>query len=1230
MKVNVIELVKVKSARGISLALCCALAWSAGGETNVWTSTSGGDWTNTANWASPQLLGEAFFADFSAITDSEAEISVPDNTKVLGLRFAPAVVAEGATNACRFVCDTSSTISAFFSFYATNGIQPEIVVSTNATVHIAGHIGGGNATYVDCSGGGRIEIAGNGNGADATLWAHDVCLAPQTQHSMNEVSLRMFPEAVLDLSSDVYLRWFMLNDENSFNPILLNGHVFSHTRGSYDFSIDVDLFANAGTLCSKSGHTVTLTANQSAALNYRLADGDIAFDAPYVPLVACLFDDADNIGKNDGSLADLVTGAGTPVLETDATRGSVLYLDGSTKLIGSENGNLSGLPTGSGDYTIALWLKMASGNPKKGGILFWGTWNKGAQSTVFRCAQDKATGNFMYSHYGSDFQVTQATDAFDGEWHHVAIVRESGTETFYLDGAAVESKTLTADIKEGSFNLGYGQSAYFNGWIDNLVIVPRAVPAGRIAKLQTAEGIAEGIAEAGVIASPNAQAVVEVEDTGTLWLNGAQTLGALAGNGMAGAVNMDGDMTLGGLGYTTNTVYHADITGTGALVKCGSDYGLTLSGTASYTGSTRVAEGRLAVRSATPVTRQASGLVAEWLFEDPNEPGRDTSGNGFSLAVTGEASDATVVEDATRGKVLAVDSTTGSRFMSGSTYPVTFPNGDAAYSVSLWFKTADDTPANAVLCYWGDCTGDMHSHASVIRLDGTSGLVFSTWGNNHSTNDRNYHDGAWHHVVAVYTGGTSGERHFYVDGTRLANGSNVTLSIDTDGYPFYLAGRMRGGNNISFKGWLDDVRFYSFAMTDDEAAAEYEGSSILTHNGVVEITPESLPTPVVKFTFEDSDSPYASSGGTADMALEAVGDVSVTNDDQRAGKVLCLPSSGMNYLQATTIPDALPAGSESITISLWASPATLELGKGPDGSECMFYYGDPTKSGKFHLFGNNGRFLRYTLSGDKYMLHSPRNYTAARRWHHYVLVYDSSNGNAVDCYIDGVQVADSSAGSVDIVPRFFYIGRKTSSSTVSFKGMIDDVAVYDTAFTAEQAALLYREESGKDYSAVLPGDTDVSVSSGAVFAVEDSTDLSVRSLSGAGEVDLSGASTLTLSAVTAGEFTGTWSGAGEVALAEGAVVSVDGAGTGLPALTAPGVLTLPAAGTLAISGTASSVQPGTYVLATGASVTAPDGLDGWTCTVDGSASEVVKAEFSVSDGAFKVRLGKSGFMLIVR
>ena len=158
----------------------------------------------------------------------------------------------------------------------------------------------------------------------------------------------------------------------------------------------------------------------------------------------------------------------------DAERGRVLYLDGQSALAGpGVDGALDGMPLGDAAYTVAFWMKKDAACTRNGGLLFWGKWEEHRRCTVLRVGQDKAGRAFMLSHYGMDMEVTaaEAFAALDGAWHHVAIQHAANgkTDALYVDGQKVQTKVFadTNDIQSGPFNLGWGQTGGFAGWIDD-------------------------------------------------------------------------------------------------------------------------------------------------------------------------------------------------------------------------------------------------------------------------------------------------------------------------------------------------------------------------------------------------------------------------------------------------------------------------------------------------------------------------------------------------------------------------------------------------------------------------------------------------------------------------------------------------------------------------------------------------------------------------------------------
>ena len=72
--------------------------------------------------------------------------------------------------------------------------------------------------------------------------------------------------------------------------------------------------------------------------------------------------------------------------------------------------------------------------------------------------------------------MLSSTAINDNEWNHVALVRNSGTATLYLNGTSVysQSTTVTLNTSTGAFgigSLGAYTSDRFKGWISNFRLV---------------------------------------------------------------------------------------------------------------------------------------------------------------------------------------------------------------------------------------------------------------------------------------------------------------------------------------------------------------------------------------------------------------------------------------------------------------------------------------------------------------------------------------------------------------------------------------------------------------------------------------------------------------------------------------------------------------------------------------------------------------------------------------
>ena len=69
----------------------------------------------------------------------------------------------------------------------------------------------------------------------------------------------------------------------------------------------------------------------------------------------------------------------------------------------------------------------------------------------------------------------------------------------------------------------------------------------------------------------------------------------------------------------------------------------------------------------------------------------------------------------------------------------------------------------------------------------------------------------WHHIVGVKDGGTL---NLYVDGIRVATGTDTTTLNTSNSNPLYLGSL--GNTNPRFRGQIDDLRIYNYALTPQQ------------------------------------------------------------------------------------------------------------------------------------------------------------------------------------------------------------------------------------------------------------------------------------------------------------------------------------------------------------------------------------------------------------------------------
>jgi hypothetical protein len=177
--------------------------------------------------------------------------------------------------------------------------------------------------------------------------------------------------------------------------------------------------------------------------------------------------------------------------------GGTLYLNGTTTMTTLSGAFPGGVPTGNSAYTIAVWEKAGSGCPNNGGFVGWGN-NTTAMANNLRLNGANSIVDYWWA---DDFTVTGLkTNPLDGNWHAVVVTWNGATETLYVDGANVATRTPTTPPNVQAANFIVGKTTgdvNFVGWLENLLIANRALNATEIANYQV--GFSNAVIPSGTV-----------------------------------------------------------------------------------------------------------------------------------------------------------------------------------------------------------------------------------------------------------------------------------------------------------------------------------------------------------------------------------------------------------------------------------------------------------------------------------------------------------------------------------------------------------------------------------------------------------------------------------------------------------------------------------------------------------------------------------------------------------
>ena len=174
---------------------------------------------------------------------------------------------------------------------------------------------------------------------------------------------------------------------------------------------------------------------------------------------------------DSSSNAHAVTVYGNCVIDAFESKfgGASGYFDGSGDYLTVPYSSVFNLS--SGDWTLEAWFNAFS----LGTGRFIVCKGDNASNLFDWCIRVQSTSIMLFTNGITDSLTATVPSIATYQWHHVAIVRSSGTNTIYLNGVAYASNTMaitnlgTSPISIGARNVG-GNLQFFNGNIDEVRI----------------------------------------------------------------------------------------------------------------------------------------------------------------------------------------------------------------------------------------------------------------------------------------------------------------------------------------------------------------------------------------------------------------------------------------------------------------------------------------------------------------------------------------------------------------------------------------------------------------------------------------------------------------------------------------------------------------------------------------------------------------------------------------
>jgi hypothetical protein len=435
--------------------------------------------------------------------------------------------------------------------------------------------------------------------------------------------------------------------------------------------------------------------------------------------------------------------------------------------------------------------------------------------------------------------------------------------------------------------------------------------------------------------------------------------------------------------------------------------------------------------------------VAQWNFDEGSGTTAYDNVGTNSGALTNSPTWQTSPSNCVSGNCLNFDGS--SSYVSAGNSTIFNFSKSNPFTINTWIKHTSSVSENHIVSRHSLGTNggylmlllDSGGATQTLYLD----IINSTANQYAVTYAMDYRD-QWHNVVGVYDGsGNRSGMKLYVDGINVATGTSTTIAneITLADSPLVF-GKAAYSNGFYYKGLIDDVRIYDYALTENQVKQHYNAG--LNRLGLVSQWGMDEGSGLTVYDSQSTNNGTLTCAGTG-----CSNPVWQTSSSCVSGN--CLSFTG-------TTGTAGPGSYTSVANSNSVTYATLEAWVYPTQvSNDQMFLTNASDNANYLRIVSNKSFVSFNISGTQKTL-AGTTILSNNKWYHLVATYD---GSIVKLYVNGIQETNTLAqtGTLTFPSGTINIGIWATSDVRSFIGYLDDVRVYNRALSTDEIANQYKD-----------------------------------------------------------------------------------------------------------------------------------------------------------------------------